>query len=69
MSLDLGKLNAGIVARQIGQRKIFTMLKRDVRFKRTPVVHKGITRTLAVESVLLAPNLGGNHRSRCQSGY
>lgn len=34
MALDFGKLNAGAVSKQIDPRKIFTTLKRDVRFKR-----------------------------------
>ncbi|EPL5087982.1 hypothetical protein L8T36_004814, partial [Klebsiella pneumoniae] len=34
MSLDFGKLNAGIGAKQTDPRKIFTTLKRDARFKR-----------------------------------
>ncbi|MFM5429881.1 DEAD/DEAH box helicase [Aeromonas veronii] len=34
MILDFGKLNAGTAAKQTDPRKIFTMLKRDARFKR-----------------------------------
>ncbi|WP_210424708.1 DEAD/DEAH box helicase [Marichromatium bheemlicum] len=34
MVLDFGKLNAGAVSKQTDPRKIFTTLKRDVRFKR-----------------------------------
>lgn len=34
MALDFGKLNAGTTAKQTDPRKIFTTLKRDVRFKR-----------------------------------
>lgn len=34
MALDFGKLNDGVVAKQTDPRKIFTTLKRDVRFKR-----------------------------------
>jgi Type III restriction enzyme, res subunit len=34
MTLDFGKLNASAVAKQIDPRRIFTTLKRDVRFKR-----------------------------------
>ncbi len=34
MALDFGKLNAGTTTKQTDPRKIFTTLKRDVRFKR-----------------------------------
>lgn len=34
MVLDFGKLNTGVIQKQIDPRKIFTTLKRDLRFKR-----------------------------------